>query len=661
MQNKMLNSFHHSPSIGLIKPTFLHKMINITFPDGSIRQFAKNITGFEIASSISTSLAKEALVVEVNNELKDLSYQIEIDCNLRILMAKDPECLEILRHDAAHIIAEAAKELFPDIQVTIGPAIENGFYYDFAKDKPFTPEDLVKIEARMHEIVKRNEKITRELWVRDEAVEFFKSINEHYKAEIIAAIPAGEPITLYRQGNFIDLCRGPHAPSTGFIKHFKLMKVAGAYWRGDSNNPMLQRIYGTAWATKEQLDNYLYMLEEAEKRDHRKLGAQLDLFHFQEEAQGMVFWHDQGWNIYRTIEQYIRTKIRKAGYTEVKTPVLVDKSLWEASGHWEKFREDMFALTTDEKILALKPMNCPCHVQIFKQGIKSYRDLPLRMAEFGLCHRNEASGALHGLMRVRALVQDDAHIFCSEEQITSETVNFCKLLMEVYQDFGFTEVKIKFSDRPKIRAGSDEVWDKAENALKGAVKEAGYSYTLNPGDGAFYGPKLEFCLKDSIGREWQCGTLQVDFVLPERLDSHYIAASGEKKRPVMLHRAILGSFERFIGILIEEYAGRFPIWLAPTQVAITTITSELNDYALEVNKMLIDEGVRTAIDISPDKINYKIRNFSNRKIPIIAVVGKQERESNSVTIRQLGSEQQQTMSLQNLLKMIKDANAKYML
>jgi len=661
MQNKMLNSFHHSPSIGLIKPTFLNKMINITFPDGNIKQFAKNITGFEIASSISTSLAKEALVVEVNNELKDLSYQIEIDCNLRILTSKNPECLEILRHNAAHIMAEAAKELFPDIQITIGPAIENGFYYDFAKDKPFTPEDLVKIEARMHEIVKRNEKITRELWVRDEAVEFFKSINEHYKAEIISAISAGEPITLYRQGNFIDLCRGPHAPSTGFIKHFKLMKVAGAYWRGDSNNPMLQRIYGTAWATKEQLDNYLYMLEEAEKRDHRKLGAQLDLFHFQEEAQGMVFWHDQGWNIYRTIEQYIRTKIRKAGYTEVKTPVLVDKSLWEASGHWEKFREDMFALTTDEKILALKPMNCPCHVQIFKQGIKSYRDLPLRMAEFGLCHRNEASGALHGLMRVRALVQDDAHIFCSEEQITSETVNFCKLLMGVYQDFGFTEVKIKFSDRPKIRAGSDEVWDKAENALKEAVKEAGYSYTLNPGDGAFYGPKLEFCLKDSIGREWQCGTLQVDFVLPERLDSNYIAASGEKKRPVMLHRAILGSFERFIGILIEEYAGRFPIWLAPTQVAITTITSELNDYASEVNKMLIDEGVRTAIDISPDKINYKIRNFSNRKIPIIAVVGKQERENNSVTIRQLGSEQQQTISLQNLLKMIKDANAKYML
>jgi threonyl-tRNA synthetase len=635
-------------------------MINISFPDGSVKQFEKNVTVFEVANAISMSRAKAAMVAEINDELKDLSTVIENDCKLRILTAKDSECLEIIRHDAAHIIAEAAKELFPDIQVTIGPAIENGFFYDFAKDKPFTPDDVAMIEARMYEIVKRNEKITRELWDRDEAVEFFKSIGEHYKAEIIASIPAGEPITLYKQGNFIDLCRGPHAPSTGFVKHFKLMKVAGAYWRGDSRNEMLQRIYGTAWATKEQLDNYLFMLEEAEKRDHRKLGKELDLFHFQEEAQGMVFWHDKGWSIYNIIEQYIRKKIRKNGYTEVKTPVLVDKSLWEASGHWEKFRDDMFALETDDKTLALKPMNCPCHVQIFKQGIKSYRDLPLRMSEFGLCHRNEASGALHGLMRVRSLVQDDAHIFCAEEQITEETVSFCKLLTEVYKDFGFTDIKVKFSDRPETRAGSDEVWDKAENALKEAVEKAGFTYTLNPGEGAFYGPKLEFVLTDAIGRQWQCGTLQMDFVLPERLDASYIAASGEKKRPVMLHRAILGSLERFIGILIEEYAGKFPLWLAPRQVAIATITSDLNDYALEVQKALIDNGVRTDINISPDKINYKIREFSNQKVPMIAVIGKQEKENKQVTIRRLGTTEQEVLSVEQLVALVKEENEKYL-
>ncbi|MCC8406890.1 MAG: threonine--tRNA ligase [Rickettsia endosymbiont of Sceptobius lativentris] len=635
-------------------------MINISFPDGSVRQFEKNITAYEVANAISMSLAKQAMVAEINGELKDLSTVIENDCKLRILTAKDPECLEIIRHDAAHLTAEAVKELFPETQVTIGPAIENGYYYDFARDKPFTTEGLAVIEAKMQELSKKNEKVTRELWDREQAVEFFKSIGEHYKAEIIASIPAGEQITLYKQGNFIDLCRGPHAPSTGFIKHFKLMKVAGAYWRGDSRNEMLQRIYGTAWATKEQLDNYLFMLEEAEKRDHRKLGKELDLFHFQEEAQGMVFWHDKGWSIYNTIEQYIRKKIRKNGYTEVKTPVLVDKSLWEASGHWEKFRDDMFALETDDKTLALKPMNCPCHVQIFKQGIKSYRDLPLRMSEFGLCHRNEASGALHGLMRVRSLVQDDAHIFCAEEQITDETVSFCKLLTEVYKDFGFTDIKVKFSDRPEVRAGSDEVWDKAENALKEAVEKAGFTYTLNPGEGAFYGPKLEFVLTDAIGRQWQCGTLQMDFVLPERLDSSYIAASGEKKRPVMLHRAILGSLERFIGILIEEYAGRFPIWLAPIQVAIATITSDLNDYALEVQKALIDNGVRTAINISPDKINYKIREFSNQKIPMIAVIGKQEKENKQVTIRRLGTTEQEVLSIEQLIALVKKENEKYL-
>ncbi|MFV0250514.1 MAG: threonine--tRNA ligase [Rickettsia aeschlimannii] len=635
-------------------------MINISFPDGSIKQFAKNITAYEVANAISMSLAKAAMVAEINGEFQDLSIVIENDCKLRILTAKDPECLEIIRHDAAHLTAEAVKELFPETQVTIGPAIENGYYYDFARDKPFTTDDLAVIEAKMQELSQKNEKVTRELWDRDKAVEFFKSIGEHYKAEIIASIPAGEPITLYRQGNFIDLCRGPHAPSTGVVKHFKLMKVAGAYWRGDSRNEMLQRIYGTAWATKEQLDSYLLMLEEAEKRDHRKLGRELDLFHFQEEAQGMVFWHDKGWSIYNTIEQYIRKKIRKNGYTEVKTPVLVDKSLWEASGHWEKFRDDMFVLETDDKTLALKPMNCPCHVQIFKQGIKSYRDLPLRMSEFGLCHRNEASGALHGLMRVQSLVQDDAHIFCAEEQITDETVSFCKLLTEVYKDFGFTDIKVKFSDRPEIRAGSDEVWDKAENALKEAVEQAGFTYTLNPGEGAFYGPKLEFVLTDAIGRQWQCGTLQMDFVLPERLDASYVAASGEKKRPVMLHRAILGSLERFIGILIEEYAGRFPLWLAPVQVAIATITSDLNDYALEVQKALIDNGVRTDFNISPDKINYKIREFSNQKIPMIAVIGKQEQENKQVAIRRLGTTDQEVLSVEQLIAVVKEENEKYL-
>ncbi|ABV78978.1 threonyl-tRNA synthetase [Rickettsia bellii OSU 85-389] len=633
-------------------------MINISFPDGSVKQFEKNITAFEIAVVISTSLAKAAMIAEINGDLKDLSTQIDNDCRLRILTAKDPECLEVIRHDAAHLTAEAVKELFPETQVTIGPAIENGYYYDFARDKPFTTDDLAVIEAKMHELAKKNEKVTRELWDREKAVEFFKSIGEHYKAEIIASIPSNEPISLYRQGNFIDLCRGPHAPSTGFVKHFKLMKVAGAYWRGDSRNEVLQRIYGTAWATKEQLESYLFMLEEAEKRDHRKLGKELDLFHFQEEAQGMVFWHDKGWSVYNTIEQYIRRKIRKNGYIEVKTPVLVDKSLWELSGHWEKFRDDMFALETDDKTLALKPMNCPCHVQIFKQGIKSYRDLPLRMSEFGLCHRNEASGALHGLMRVRSLVQDDAHIFCAEEQITDETVSFCKLLTEVYKDFGFTDIKVKFSDRPEVRAGSSETWDKAENALKEAVEKAGYSYTLNPGEGAFYGPKLEFVLTDAIGRQWQCGTLQMDFVLPERLDASYVAASGEKKRPVMLHRAILGSLERFIGILIEEYAGRFPLWLAPVQVAIATITSDLNDYALEVQKALIESGVRVDINISPDKINYKIREFSNQKVPMIAVIGKQEKENKQVTIRRLGTTEQEVLSIEQLIEYIREENSK---
>lgn len=634
-------------------------MINITFPDGTIRQYNESITGAEIASSISNSLAKEALVVEVNDVLQDLQSPITSDCRLKIITSKDPESLEVLRHDAAHITAQAVKELFPDVQVTIGPAIENGFYYDFAKDTAFTPEDLVKIEAKMQEIVKRNDQIIREIWDRDKAIEFFKSIGEHYKAEIIADIPKGEQISLYRQGNFIDLCRGPHAPSTGRLKAFKLMKIAGAYWRGDSKNPMLQRIYGTAWASKEQLDSYLHMIEEAEKRDHRRLGRELDLFHIQDEAQGMAFWHPKGFAIYRAIEQYLRRKLQKAGYIEVKTPMVLDRSLWEASGHWDKFRDNMFVLSSEEKMLALKPMNCPAHIQIFKQNLKSYRDLPLRMAEFGCCHRNEASGALHGLMRVRSFVQDDAHIFCSEDQITSETISFCKLLTEVYRDFGFTEIKIRFSDRPEVRAGSDEVWNKAENALKDGITAAGYSYILNPGDGAFYGPKLEFVLKDAIGREWQCGTLQVDFVMPERLDATYIAAGGEKKRPVMLHRAIIGTFERFIGILIEQYAGKFPLWLAPVQVAVVTITSDLSDYGQKIYDELIAAGVKAELDISSEKINYKIRSFSNQKVPIIAVIGKQEAANGTVTLRRLGSDSQETVTVDMLTQEINEANGKY--
>ncbi len=635
-------------------------MINVIFPDGSKKQFNKNITGFEIAESISKSLAKAAMVVEVDGKLTDLSMPITSDCKFRILTDKDPEVLEIIRHDAAHIIAEAAKEVFPDVQVTIGPAIKDGFYYDFAKDTPFTTADLDKIEAKMRHIVKRNEKFIREEWDRDDAINMFNKMGEHYKAEIIESIPAGEQITLYRQGNFIDLCRGPHCPSTGKIKHFKLMKVAGAYWRGDSNNEMLQRIYGTAWATKEQLDDYLYRLEEAEKRDHRKLGKELDLFHFQEEAQGMPFWHNKGWSVYRTLEAYIRRKLEKANYSEVKTPVMVDKKLWEDSGHWEKFREDMFTVESEDKIHALKPMNCPCHVQIFNQGTKSYRDLPLRMAEFGSCYRNEASGGLHGLLRVRNLVQDDAHIFCSEDQINSETIEFCRLLQEVYNDFGFKKVKVKFSDRPEVRAGDDSVWDKSEAALREAVEEAGLEYEMNPGEGAFYGPKLEFVLTDAVGRDWQCGTLQVDFVLPERLGAEYIAAGGHKEKPVMLHRAIIGTFERFMGILIEEYAGKFPLWLAPVQVGVVGITNDLDEHISAIHTKLIGAGIRSELDISREKVNYKIRNFSNQKVPIIAVIGKKEQEEGTVTLRRLGSQDQETIPVDELVNVVLNENKRYL-
>lgn len=619
--------------------------ITITFPDNNTRQYDSSVTGEAIAASISKSLVKSALAIKVNGKQQDLYLPINADAKIEIVTPQSPEGLEIIRHDAAHLMAEAVKELYPETQVTIGPAIENGFYYDFARDKPFTPEDLVIIEKHMQEISQRAEPVRREEWKRDDAVKYFKSIGENYKAEIIASIPADQTISLYKQGNFMDLCRGPHAPSTAHVKAFKLMKVAGAYWRGDHRNAMLQRVYGTAWADEKQLKAYLTMLEEAEKRDHRRLGRELDLFHIQEEAVGQVFWHDKGWTLYRIIENYIRDKIRKNGYTEVKTPILVDRILWEKSGHWEKFRENMFTAESEEHVLALKPMNCPCHVQIFKQGIKSYRDLPLRMAEFGTCHRNEPSGALHGIMRVRGFTQDDAHIFCTEEHITSETVSFCKLLKEVYKDFGFNEVSVKFSDRPAKRAGTDETWDKAEAALKSAVEAAGLPYNINPGEGAFYGPKLEFVLRDAIGRDWQCGTLQVDFVLPERLDAEYVGADGNKHRPVMLHRAILGSLERFVGILIEEHAGKFPLWLAPVQVVVTTITSEADDYAQEVQQALEKAGLRTHLDISGNKINYKIREHSNAKTPVILALGAREKTEKTVSIRRLGSERQEVAAL----------------
>ncbi len=626
-------------------------MVTITLPDGNTKQFDGPVTGEQVAASIGAGLAKAALAIRVNGELKDLYLPIEQDASIAIITGKDADGLELIRHDSAHILAEAVKELYPETQVTIGPAIENGFYYDFARKTPFTPDDLVKIETRMKEIVARNENIRREVMKRDDAVKFFKDMGEAYKAEIIASIPANEDISLYRQGEFIDLCRGPHAPSTGKVgTAFKLMKVAGAYWRGDHRNEMLQRVYGTAWANEKDLKNYLMQLEEAEKRDHRKLGKELELFHIEEHSPGMIFWHDKGWTLYRTIENYIRSKLQKNGYIEVRTPTLVDRALWEASGHWEKFRENMFVAPSDEdRHLCVKPMNCPCHVQIFRQGLKSYRELPLRMAEFGSCHRNEPSGSLHGIMRIRGFVQDDAHIFCTEDQITSETIAFCSLLQEVYKAFGFTDVKVKFSDRPPVRAGEDATWDKAENALKEAVNATGLEWTLNPGEGAFYGPKLEFVLRDAIGRDWQCGTLQVDFVLPERLDAEYVGADGAKHRPVMLHRAILGSLERFIGILIEEHSGKFPLWLAPTQVVVTTITDAANDYAQKVCDDLKNAGIRASLDLRNEKINYKVRDHSLKKVPVMFVVGAKEAESGSVSVRRLGQEHQKVMSFSEAL------------
>ncbi len=632
-------------------------MVAITLPDGKQRQFDGPVTGAEIAAAVGPGLAKAALAVKVDGTVKDLAAVIDKDAHVEIVTPTHPDALELIRHDAAHVLAEAVQELYPGTQITFGPAIENGFYYDFARDEPFHPDDFEKIEARMREIVDRDEKITREIWTRDEAVAYFKQHGESFKAEHVANIPADEPLSIYRQGDWLDMCTGPHLPSTAKLgKAFKLTKLAGAYWRGDANNPQLQRIYGTAWADEKQLKAYLQMLEEAEKRDHRRIGREMELFHQQEEAAGMVFWHPKGWTLYRTLESYLRGRLEAAGYDEVKTPQLVDRKLWEASGHWEKFRENMYIADNDEglreyvanpdnRIFALKPMNCPCHVQIFNQGIKSYRDLPLRLSEFGSCHRFEPGGALHGIMRVRAFTQDDAHIFCTEHQITSESTAFCDLLQGIYRDFGFTDLIVKFSDRPEKRAGSDATWDKAEASLKKAVAAAGLDYALNPGEGAFYGPKLEFVLRDAIGRDWQCGTLQVDFVLPERLDASYIGEDGAKHRPVMLHRAIFGSMERFIAVLIEHYAGRFPLWLAPQQAVVATITSDGDAYAAEVKAALDAAGLRAALDLRNETINYKVREHSLAKVPALLVVGKREAEARTVALRRLGGKDQEVLAL----------------
>jgi len=624
--------------------------IEITFPDGAVKQFDAPITGFEIANGISSGLRRNAVAIEVNGESWDLTREITDNASVAIVTRDTEEGLEVLRHDAAHVMAEAVKELYPETQVTIGPSIENGFYYDFARDDAFTPEDLEKIEARMKEIVKRNEEITREVWNREEAIDYFNSIGEVYKAEIIADLPEGETITAYRQGDFLDLCRGPHLPSTGILRDgFKLTKLAGSYWRGDSNNAQLQRIYGTAWSDKKQLKAYLRRMEEAEKRDHRKLGKALDLFHLQDEAPGSVFWHPKGWAVYQAVQNYMAARQYERGYKEIKTPQVVDISLWEKSGHASKFGDDMFTLTTDDRDYAIKPMNCPCHVQVFNQGLKSYRDLPLRLAEFGSCHRNEMSGALHGIMRVRSFVQDDAHIFCSEEQIQSEVTEFIDFLHAVYKDFGFDEIIYKLSTRPEQRVGSDEDWDRAELALEQALNDNELDWELQPGEGAFYGPKIEFSLKDCIGRVWQCGTMQVDFSMPGRLGAEYVAEDGSKQVPVMLHRAILGSIERFLGILIEQHAGALPAWLAPQQVMVATIVTDANDYASNVAQALRNAGMRAEVDLRNEKIGYKVREHSLQKIPAILCIGKREAEEGTVAVRRFGSKEQTVMKLEEFI------------
>jgi threonyl-tRNA synthetase len=631
-------------------------MPDIRLPDDSVRSYDAPLSGADVAADIGKRLARDALAVRIDGELRDLGTLIENDAEVAIVTAGEPDGLELLRHDAAHVMAEAVKELYPDTQVTIGPAIENGFYYDFAREHPFTPEDLERIETRMREIVARDEAIEREVWDRDEAVRFFRNQGEKYKAEIIEDIPAGEAITLYRQGGFIDLCRGPHLPSTGRLgTAFKLTKVAGAYWRGDSRNAMLQRIYGTAWPSDKQLKAYLHQLEEAERRDHRRLGREMGLFHFQEEAPGAVFWHPKGWTLFLSLVEYMRRRQQEAGYVEINTPDVMDRTLWEQSGHWETFGEHMYTTETpDERVYALKPMNCPGCVQVFKHGIRSYRELPVRMSEFGKVHRYEPSGALHGLLRVRAFAQDDAHIFCTPDQITDECISVCKLILSIYRDFGFEDVHIKFADRPDKRVGSDDIWDKSEAALRAAIESSGLDYTFNPGEGAFYGPKLEFVLRDAIGRDWQCGTLQVDLNLPERLGAHYVAEDGQKHTPVMLHRALFGSLERFAGILIEHYAGRLPMWLAPLQVVVATITSDGDDYAREVADVLRANGLRVEVDLRNEKINYKVREHSVQKVPVLIAVGKREVEERSVSIRRLGEKGQKSFALDEAARVLKE-------
>ncbi|MBL6857330.1 MAG: threonine--tRNA ligase [Pelagibacteraceae bacterium] len=633
-------------------------MPNIQLLDGKKISSEKSINGFELVKKISKSLEKEALIMSVNGELKDLSFEIKKDSKIKIITSKDKEGLEVLRHDTAHILAMAVQELYPGTQVTIGPVIENGFYYDFARKEPFTEEDLIKIEKKMQEIVDRNDKTSRHVWKREDAVKHFKKIGEKYKAEIIESIPAGEEVSIYSHGNWSDLCRGPHLSSTGKIgKAFKLIKVSGAYWRGDSNNEMLQRIYGTSWTSKKELEEYLHRLEEAEKRDHRKLGKEMDLFHFREESPGAVFWHEKGWILFQRLIEYMRMKQRLAGYKEINTPEILDRSLWEKSGHWEKFGEHMYTSETpDEKIFAIKPMNCPGCVQVFNQGLKSYRDLPLKLSEFGKVHRYEPSGALHGLLRVRAFTQDDAHIFCTEDQITQESLSVTNLILKIYKDLGFESVILKYSDRPEKRVGEDSTWDKSEAALLSAIKQSKLEYTINKGEGAFYGPKIEFVLRDAIGRDWQCGTLQVDLNLPGRLGASYVDKDGTKKVPVMLHRALFGSLERFIGILIENYSGKLPFWLSPNQVVILPIAEENNDYVKNLFEDLFKEGIKCEVDLRNQKINYKIREHSLAKVPMILVCGKKEVSENTVTVRKLGSEKQETFKKEELIKNILAAN-----
>ncbi len=627
-------------------------MLNITLPDGSRREFPGPVTVAEVAASIGAGLAKAALAGKVDGRLVDTSHRLEADAQLAIVTDKDADGLEVIRHSTAHLLAYAVKELFPEAQVTIGPVIENGFYYDFAYKRPFTPDDLVAIERRMGELAAKNEPVVRRVLPRDEAVAYFKSLGEHYKAEIIASIPAGQDVSLYREGAFEDLCRGPHVPSTGKLKHFKLMKVAGAYWRGDQANEQLQRIYGTAWPSKEALAQYLLMLEEAEKRDHRKLGRELDLFHIDEFSPGTVFWHPKGWTVWQDVEQYMRRVYRDNGYQEVKGPQIVDRVLWEKSGHWEKYRDAMFTTESEKRDYALKPMNCPGHILIFKQGIKSYRDLPLRYGEFGQCHRNEPTGGLHGIMRVRAFTQDDGHIFCTEDMILQECVDYTALLQKVYKDFGFTDIIYKVATRPAARIGGDDIWDKAEHALMESLRASHCDFVIAPGDGAFYGPKIEYTLKDALGRQWQCGTMQVDFSMAERLDAVYVAESGERKHPVMLHRAIVGSLERFIGILIEQHAGAMPVWLSPVQVVVAAITENQADYASEVAKSLQKQGLRVQLDLRNEKINYKIREHSMQKAPFILVIGDKEKANGAVAVRARGNLDLGVMPLADFIQKI---------